>query len=55
MNINITQITNGFIIAVAGPKGQSAIYCKTYAEVLEQLKEIGSVATQREVAPPSCN
>lgn len=46
MNINISQITNGFVLAISVPnKGQTAIYCATFEEVIGQLQTL--------VAPPS--
>lgn len=46
MNITISQITNGFVIAIASPKGQSAIYAATWDDVMQHLAELKS-------APPN--
>jgi hypothetical protein len=41
MNINISQITNGFIVAISVPnKGQSAIHYASFDEVLKALAEL---------------
>ena len=42
MNITISQIQNGFIVAIATPKGQSAVYCATFEEVVKQLQDMAS-------------
>lgn len=40
MNINVSTISNGFVLTIATKNGQSAIYCPTWEEVLKQLNEI---------------
>lgn len=50
MQINISQIVNGWIVTLVGPQGQSPMYCKTYEEVLEQMKEVGQ---RMAVQPPT--
>jgi hypothetical protein len=41
MNINISQISNGWIITIAHPeKGQSALYIPTFPEVLKELETL---------------
>lgn len=40
MNINISTISNGFVLTIATKDGQSAIYCSTWEEVLKQLNEV---------------
>jgi hypothetical protein len=45
MNISISQIANGFVIAISSPKGNTAVYCKTFDEVIEHLKELGTPPT----------
>ena len=40
MNISITQITNGFVVAVQTPKGNFATYCKTFDEVVVELQKM---------------
>ena len=40
MKIQIEKITNGWILSIANPKGQSAIFCEDFDDVIEQLKSI---------------
>ena len=40
MNIQISQITNGFIVAIAVPEGQTATHFKTFGEVVTFLGSI---------------
>jgi hypothetical protein len=40
MNITISQISNGWVVAIAHPKGNSAIYCVDYDKVLEELSTL---------------
>jgi hypothetical protein len=42
MNINITQITNGFIVAIQAPRGQSAEFFPTFDAVVAHLASIAS-------------
>jgi len=43
MNIQITQISNGFLVAIAkSPTEQMAIYVETFPQVLDQLREIST-------------
>lgn len=41
MNIQISQISNGWVITVAHrTKGQYAIYCEIFRDVVEHLAEL---------------
>jgi len=40
MNITLTKIMNGWIVAITSPKGQSALFYATFAEVLTNLHEL---------------
>ncbi len=40
MNIEIKRISNGWLIIIATPQGQSAIYKAEWSEVLTELGEI---------------
>ena len=51
MNINITQITNGFIVAIASPKGQTATHCVDYEAVIKLLMDIGKAPENVESLP----
>jgi hypothetical protein len=44
MNITINQITNGWIVAIASPKGQTATFCENYEAVIKLLMEIAKPA-----------
>ena len=44
MNIVINQISNGWIVTVnIQGKGQSALYCKDFPDVLRQIREMANV------------
>lgn len=40
MNITITQISNGWVVTIANPKGQVAIYKEFLPEIIEELNKI---------------
>ena len=40
MTIQITKIINGWLVAITSPKGQSAVFYTTFAEVLTNLHEL---------------
>jgi hypothetical protein len=41
MNINISQVANGWIVAIMLPgKGQQAVFYPTFAEVITQLEGV---------------
>ena len=40
MNITINKIMNGWLVALSSPKGQSALFYATFAEVLTNLHEL---------------
>jgi len=51
MNITISQITNGWIIAISSPKGNSAMHVSTFDDVIEQLKEINTPPSNTTILP----
>ena len=53
MNIEIKQLSNGWLVVVSVMnKGASALYCKTFAEV---LKEIDDMEKRVNDSAPSTN
>lgn len=52
MNIEIKQITNGWLVIVhLQSKGSSALYCKTFKEVMANLLELDSQITAEPTSP----
>ncbi len=40
MNIQLTQINNGWILTVAGPQGQSCQYYTTWGEAVAEINKM---------------